>query len=170
MRILLLLVLLLISVSSAATVYRWVDENGKVHYSDEPVENAEVVTPNENTQNQVSLDIPQPRTSSSDSTQITDALPDVKISILSPTEESTIRQNSGNITVVSSITPKLPKGVFLSLYLDGELLIQPQISSRFELINIDRGEHTIVVKAVTQNGKVLASSSPRKVFLHRATL
>src|ERR1700747_1605239 len=32
------------AVAFAATVYRWVDENGVTHYSDQPHENAEKVT------------------------------------------------------------------------------------------------------------------------------
>ena len=32
------------AVAFSATVYRWVDENGVTHYSDQPHENAEKVT------------------------------------------------------------------------------------------------------------------------------
>ena len=48
MRILILIGLLLLSAQSLATVYRWVDENGKVHYSDEAKKNAEAVDLKEN--------------------------------------------------------------------------------------------------------------------------
>ena len=39
-----LLSMLACTVTVAATVYRWVDENGVTHYSDQPHENAEKVT------------------------------------------------------------------------------------------------------------------------------
>ena len=47
MRLILLLSLLSIALCSNAAVYRWVDENGKVHLSDrepeQPVENIETI-------------------------------------------------------------------------------------------------------------------------------
>jgi CHASE1-domain containing sensor protein len=58
MRILILIGLLLLSAQSLATVYRWVDENGKVHYSDEAKKNAEAVDLKENTQNNITINTP----------------------------------------------------------------------------------------------------------------
>jgi len=36
-KLLLLIVLILLSFTATAEVYKWVDENGKVHYSDKPI-------------------------------------------------------------------------------------------------------------------------------------
>ncbi|NKF52160.1 DUF4124 domain-containing protein [Shewanella sp. WXL01] len=168
MRLLLLISLITISLSSVAAVYRWVDENGKVHYSDEPRENATEVQLNDNTQNNITVVQPTPITRSTKPSP--DAQPNYKVVIASPAEEATIRDNNGNITVTANIEPKLPKGAFFTLSLNGQLKVQPQTSSIFRLTNIDRGAHTIVVNVVTQNGKVLASSPARTVFLHRASV
>ncbi|QIR15859.1 DUF4124 domain-containing protein [Shewanella aestuarii] len=166
MRILLILALLMVSISCMATVYRWVDENGKVHYSDEPIANAEVVELKDNTQNKIAL---KETRIESVSPQKEEAV-QLEITIVSPFHEETIRDNSGNFDVTVSITPKLPNGVSLALFVDGTIKVQPQTSTVFQLRGIYRGEHTIVVKALDQNGKVLASSSPRKIFLHQASV
>jgi hypothetical protein len=165
MRIL-LFTLLLVSISSTAAVYRWVDENGKVHYSDEAKPNAELVEVKENTQNTIVLnDTPI----IVDSTSQNDAI-ELVLNIVSPTHDETIRSNEGKFDVIVSVTPTLPRGILLALFIDGEVKAQPQSSSTFSLTGIYRGEHIIVVKALDQNGKVLASSSPRKIFLHQASV
>ncbi|MCW3172074.1 DUF4124 domain-containing protein [Shewanella subflava] len=166
MRLIILLSLLSISFCSSAAVYRWVDENGKVHYSDEPQPNAELVEVKQNTQNTIELreaKITSP-------IEPDDAVAQTTITIISPTHEETIRSNEGKFDVTVSVAPKLLRGMFLALFIDGEIKAQPQTSTTFNLEGIYRGEHAIVVKALDQNGKVLASSSPRTIYLHQATL
>lgn len=166
MRLILLISLLIISSNSLATVYRWVDENGKVHYSDEPKANAEAIDLNENTQNKISIKIPP----KANVTMKENAAVKYAIIITSPKEEATIRDNNGELTVNVSVAPQLPRGSMLTLLVDGVLTEGPQTAATFKLSGIFRGEHTIVVNAVAQNGKVLASSSPRKIFLHQASV
>lgn len=165
MRIL-LFTLLLVSISSTAAVYRWVDENGKVHYSDEAKPNAELVEVKENTQNTIALnDTPITAASTSQHDVI-----ELILTITSPTHDETIRSNEGKFDVIVNVAPTLPRGILLALFIDGEVKAQPQSSTTFNLTGIYRGEHNIVVKALDQNGKVLASSSPRKIFLHQANV
>ncbi|MFT6978067.1 MAG: hypothetical protein ACJAZA_001786 [Shewanella psychromarinicola] len=166
MRLIILIGLLLLSAQSLATVYRWVDENGKVHYSDEPKNNAEAIDLNENTQNNITINIPKKL----NVTPTTETQINYTISITSPQQEATVRDNNGNFTVSASVAPELPRGVLLTLLIDGVIIAQPQVSPVFQLTGINRGEHSLVVNAVTQSGKVLASSSPRKIFLHQASV
>ncbi|MGE6570182.1 DUF4124 domain-containing protein [Shewanella vesiculosa] len=166
MRILILIGLLLLSAQSLATVYRWVDENGKVHYSDEAKKNAEAVDLEENTQNNITINTP----TKINTTEPKEAPISYSISITSPQEEATIRDNNGAFTVSVSVSPELPRGVMMTLLVDGIVTAPPQASNIFTLTGINRGEHSLVVNAVTQSGKVLASSSPRKIFLHQASV
>ncbi|MGI2170119.1 DUF4124 domain-containing protein [Shewanella sp. MF05960] len=166
MRAILLIGLLIISANSLATVYHWVDENGKVHYSDEPKTNAEAVDLNQNTQNSMTINTPpQANVTPEAATQVS-----YTVTIISPQEEATIRDNNGDFSVSVSVAPKLPKGAKMILLVDGVATTEPQTSATFQLSGIFRGEHNIVVNVVTQSGKVLASSSPRKVFLHQASV
>jgi hypothetical protein len=166
MRLIILIGLLLLSAHSLATVYRWVDESGKVHYSDEAKENAQAIELNENTQNNMTINTP----AKLNVTPATETKINYTLSITSPQQEATIRDNNGDFTVSASVTPELPRGVLLTLLIDGAVIVQPQVSPVFKLTGINRGEHSLVVNAVTQSGKVLASSSPRKIFLHQASV
>ncbi|MFC1518450.1 DUF4124 domain-containing protein [Pseudomonadota bacterium] len=169
MRLTLLITLILCSVIFSighATVYRWVDEQGNVHYSDQPRENAEQIELSENTQNSVAA----PTVIETDSSPKEAKPVEYRVRIVNPTQEETIRNNNGNFTVVASAAPELPSGFLMALYIDDLLYGQPQASSIFNVTEVNRGEHNLVVKVLTQNGKVLASSSPRKIFLHQASV
>ena len=85
-------------------------------------------------------------------------------------EETTIWSNEGKFTVQVSVTPTQPKGSLFVLYIDGKQFGEPQRQSIFPLMGVERGEHNIVVNAETKSGKVLASSLPRKIFLHQTTM
>ncbi|MCL1147486.1 DUF4124 domain-containing protein [Shewanella sp. 10N.261.52.F9] len=168
MRVSLILLLLLCTAFAHATVYKWVDEKGNVHFSDKPVKNAEEVEFKENTQNNIKLPeiVALP---GSDQAPAADK-PNYKMSIASPSEEATIRSNEGDITIITNITPQLAANHELALYMDGKQIGSKQTLGLFKLTNIDRGEHIFVVKALANNGKQLASTPPRKVFLHRTNL
>ncbi|ABI37340.1 conserved hypothetical protein [Shewanella sp. MR-4] len=166
MRVLTLISLLLLSLLAQATVYKWVDKDGKVHYSDEPHPNAEVVELKEKTLNQIAL--PPVKNDANDSQVIQQI--QYQVVITSPMEEETVRDNNGDFQVTATVTPEIKSQYLMALKLDGQMVGQPQVGGIFQLTNIDRGEHTIVVDTMTQNGKVFASSSPRKIFLHQAAM
>lgn len=168
MRVGLALLLFLIATLAHATVYKWVDENGKVHFSDKPVKNAEVVELKENTQNNIKL----PEVTVLPSTQSAPEPEKVsyKIQITSPGEEESIRNNEGNITLIANIEPQLSSAHELALFMDGQQIGTTQQHGLFKLSNIDRGEHSFIVKVLSKSGKQLASTPPRKIFLHRTTI
>ncbi len=167
MRLLAIILLGLIGFTAQATVYKWVDENGKVHYSDEPRDGAKVLQLKENTQNHVKLPPPVVISNPQDESQAKAEPVNYQVSIQSPDNDATIRDNQGKITVISQVTPKLIKSHYLVLFMDNRRISEPQTNGLFQLENIDRGAHHFVVKAIDQNGKVLASSQPRQVYLHR---
>ncbi|MGI2097593.1 DUF4124 domain-containing protein [Shewanella glacialipiscicola] len=166
MRSLTLIGLMLFSMLAQAVVYKWVDKDGKVHYSDEPQPNAQIVELKDKTLNKISL--PQPKTDIDDVNQAIESI-QYQVNITAPNEEETVRDNNGDFEVVATITPELKGQYLMAIKLDGKPIGQPQVGNIFQLKNIDRGQHTLVVDAMTQNGKVFASSPPRKIFLHQAT-
>ncbi len=166
MRSLTLIGLMLFSMLAQAVVYKWVDKDGKVHYSDEPQPDAKIVELKDKTLNQITL--PQPKTDMDDASQAIESIK-YQVNITAPNEEETVRDNNGDFEVVATITPELKGQYLMAIKLDGKPIGQPQIGNVFQLKNIDRGQHTLVVDAMTQNGKVFASSPPRKIFLHQAT-
>ncbi|SQH74259.1 conserved exported protein of unknown function [Shewanella benthica] len=168
MRFSLTIFLLFFTLFAQATVYKWVDKDGKIYYSDKPIENSETVEFKSNTQNQIKLQTFKANSSTSNDDQ--DSSTQYNLSITSPDEEDTIRNNQGKITIMARISPDLEAKHVLVLLMDGVIVGPPQTSPIFSLKDIDRGEHSFVIKAVAQNGKQLASTPPRKIFLHRAII
>lgn len=157
---------LLCTMAYAGQLYKVIQEDGSVIYTDMPTANAEPIDLSSANsavmpayQGKVAVD-PQPQ-------KVQKASINHQLIINYPTEQQTIRSNSGELSVVASIEPKT-SGI-AQLYLDGKLLIQ-QASLSFNLRNIDRGEHKISIKLVSQSGKLIASSQDRVFYLHKASV
>ena len=168
MRLTLMILLIAVSLISHATVYKWIDKDGIVHYSDEPVNNSEVVQFKSNTQNLVTPLPSQTMSITNDNQEEITPSTQYTIGIRTPREEETIRDNNGDITIMANISPDLRSGDVLVILMDDRVMGTAQTTPIFHLKNIPRGEHVFVVKVVAQNGKQLASSLPRKIYLHRA--
>ncbi|QUN05739.1 DUF4124 domain-containing protein [Shewanella yunxiaonensis] len=168
MRVLLML-LCLLSVTAQATVYKWIDKDGNIHFSDQPHANAQQVKLPDNTGNQVTM-TPVNAISNEEPTTAAEQKALYQVSIVSPHHEATIRDNAGDFTVTGNVQPELASGHYLQLFIDGVATSDAQASPVFQLKNIDRGEHKLQLKVEQQNGKVLASSSEITIFLHQAGL
>lgn len=155
-----------LSVDSLATstkVYVWVDENGKVVYSDTPRPGAEVVEVKE--KNIISSNI---------DTSILDIKPKViedkfEVEITQPKNNQTIRDNTGSVLVQGRIKPLFKQGHKIQLLIDNAPHGPAQSFALFRLSNIDRGEHTLKFELQDNKGKVIASSSIVTFYMHRAS-
>ncbi|WP_372871227.1 DUF4124 domain-containing protein [Shewanella sp.] len=161
-----LLALLALCLNAQAAVYKWVDKDGKVHYSDKPQENAEVVDLKETSANQIRLEVPAAPPRNDDKPEAIE----YQISILSPEQDETIRNNDGDFNVSASITPEPPANALWVLRIDGKVWNDAMEVPFFNVKGIDRGEHSIEVQLIARNGKVIASSKPRTLFLHRTSV
>ncbi|MCZ6617463.1 MAG: DUF4124 domain-containing protein [Gammaproteobacteria bacterium] len=86
--------------------------------------------------------------------------------IKSPSNDATVRNNAGNLSVAATVSPRLQPGHSLRLLLDGS----PQQTSRnaeFTLSNVDRGTHRLSVEIVDEAGSVLLTSEASVVHLMR---
>ncbi|MCL1125181.1 DUF4124 domain-containing protein [Shewanella surugensis] len=165
MRLFIIITMILVNSFSYATVYKWIDEEGQIHYTDKPINDAIAVEFEDNTKNHVSM--PPPPSIPNNSPQKPKSIK-YQLTITNPVEEETIRNNSGYFTVSTQLNPKAPAQSKLQLYLDNQALGKPQTSSIFTLKNINRGQHSIIIKLLDKNGKIIASSLPRTIFLHRS--
>ncbi len=154
--------LLLASSTADAKVYRWVDAKGGVHFSDVPVEGAIEVELKPETSNQILL--PPAQVKAVDLT----ASINYQLSISSPSNEETIRDNNGNFIVTLTLAQERPRGALYQLLLDGAPYNQGQASSSFELTGVNRGSHTLQALLVTGNGQTLAQSGVITIFMHQA--
>jgi Domain of unknown function (DUF4124) len=143
------------AVAFSATVYRWVDENGVTHYSDQPHENAEKVT----------ISAPQtfsaPRQSNvpSSSSQPKQSGIAYTCSITQPANDDTFSNTTAVITAAQA-SPIPAQGDKVVLMFDGSRVENfPVGGGAFQLTNLDRGTHTLQAQVQNSTGKVVCQSS-----------
>ena len=166
---LLILALLLLPVTSGAQIYKTTDEQGNVSYSDAPPAGAsseQVELPPVNT-TPPPPDLPKPPPKPAPEEA---AVTDYKITITSPTNETTIPMGPGNFSVTASVSPALAPGRLLQLNLDGSPRGEPQPGSTWALTNVFRGAHDLTVAVVDSEGEQLASSEPVRVYVLRPSV
>ncbi|MGF1836005.1 DUF4124 domain-containing protein [Photobacterium sanguinicancri] len=170
----------IISIQAHANIYTWTDENGIVHFSDQPhakadifpIDVAPVSKPPKQPTNKNSATSAQGNNGDSRHLLFDTELPKhakpSSIQIMSPLHEQTIRNNEGIITLSAVANRTMDKGHTAKLYLDGKAYGKSQTRLDWRLVDIDRGSHQLQVKLL-KYGKVIASSEKITVFLHRAS-
>ncbi len=150
---------------STAKIYVWRNEKGVLVFSDSPRAGAEEVKtkPGNVIQSSTSVD-----------TKVLDITPQevaeqYEISINTPKNNATIRDNTGSIYIAGSIEPRFKAGLEVQLILDGKPQQKPQKHSMFSLRDIDRGKHKIKMLLLDEKGKVIASSTPVTFYMHRTS-
>jgi hypothetical protein len=127
---------------AAREVWKWIDEKGITHYSDQPVPGAtkiEVSTGNPS-QSQPSFDAPSA------------AAPPVApgelyrtFEIVQPQNEQVFVNTTGQVEMQVRVDPPPQPGHSLHLYLDGRLVQEYSGSTSHVLQNVPRGTHSLVV-------------------------
>ncbi|MDH5729868.1 MAG: DUF4124 domain-containing protein [Gammaproteobacteria bacterium] len=160
--------------NAATQVYRSVDDEGNVIFSDRPQANSQTQT--------------------IESPTIMDAQPDAgealkrlksrrpeyqkpkfsisskrAIRILSPSDAANIRSNSGELSVDLALEKGESEEVIIELILDGLVIKKQWTASPIKLYSLDRGPHTLQAVLLDQNGKLMAQSQAVNFNILRAT-
>jgi len=158
MQIKLLILLVFLSATASAQVFKRVGPDGKVYFSDEPGPDA--------TQIEVApaQTISLPPVSGRDEAVGEQDQADpvyTSFAIVSPTSEQEIRANDGNVLVQLSLQPELKSGHTITLTIDGQdgEAIKPGGGMSVALSNLSRGHHTVEARVVDDAGKVLIQTS-----------
>lgn len=91
------------------------------------------------------------------------------LNIASPADDETIRDNSGNVSVIAVTNPRLQSGHRLRLLMDGQPA-QDGVQSQFDLQNVDRGSHSIALEIIDASGSVIKRSESSTFHLQRYRL
>jgi hypothetical protein len=155
------------AVSTGDQVYTWIDESGNRMYSDVPRDGAELMKIKEGTNY-----TPPGQKSKLDYSKLMPKVVETgdsysNFSIISPSNDQTIRNNNGDFQVAIDVRPKLRKGHKIRLEIDGKVA-QNSMSSFMSLANIDRGTHTLVAYITGSGGKTIKTTAPVTIHLHRA--
>jgi len=149
-KLVIFIVLLLTAKSALAEVYRWVDKNGKVHYSDEPPKNKQA----EKVELQELIGYKNENASVSapklDSTQ--KAKKYKKCNITSPKNDEIIRGHKRNVTINWTCPVKLQEGHAFRVKLDGKA-VSTSRSQAFTVKDVALGAHKVSVEIVSEKGK-----------------
>jgi hypothetical protein len=151
--------------------YRWVDEDGVVHYSDRPREGADkVVLPEANTTTVRRYERPSAAAAASDPDE-SEQQEEVRyesLTITSPDAEETLWNIEGVLKVALDLKPGLDPGHQVRVYFDGE----PQMVSgtSFQLQEVWRGAHNLQAEVLDAAGNVKIRSQPRRFYVQQNTV
>ena len=147
-----------------AEVYKQVNPDGSITFTDVPGSKDEKPVPLRPMSTFKAT--PAPAISSDSETSKPASTKYTGVSVTSPANEATVRDNAGNLAVTASAAPGLQPGHKMVLLDNGS----PQGESttgNFKLSNIDRGTHVLTVQIQDSAGKVLIASTPVTVYLRR---
>jgi hypothetical protein len=154
----------------SAQVYKHVDKEGNVTYTDEPQKKGDQpISLPEPTTIKIA---PAPKSSTGEGSRISakqKAIQYDSVEIISPNNDEAIRSNSGDITIQISSSPALQGNHLYVVFIDGAKAQQSAASS-VTLTNLDRGSHTASIRIQDESEQTLATSSPITFHLLRASV
>ena len=171
LRLLTLLTLFANEAGAQTAVYKYVDEKGHVVYTDQPptdkngkVETLEIEPSN--------LSAPPPMAIREKPTTASNkaATPDYQTTITQPTDGETIPYGPGDFSVTARLSPPLRGNERVQLLVDGLPIGQPQRQPQWQLRNVFRGEHTLVVERLLGADQVVHRSIPSIVYVLRPSV
>jgi len=151
---------------AATTVYRWVDEQGVVHFSDQPHPGAEKMR----VQDAPTFPAPRiPQTPSAASAP-EQAAPTGSCSIESPGDQQNL-MNTYSVSGSIHLPGQLDPGDRVLLMLDGKVLTgAADLSGAFQIPEIDRGAHTLAAQVLTPDGQVICQTPQITFFVHQPSI
>jgi len=169
-RLLLLVALLAPLTVVADAVYRTVDAQGNVIFTDTPPADGSAADRIEIQRTNTVQPPPVTRPPEPVKTEPEVAAPEYEINITAPANETSFPMGPGNFSVSVSVQPALEKYDGLQLFMDGAPWGGPQRDSMWDLTNVFRGQHDITVGVIDKDGETLAMSPPVRVFVHRPSI
>ncbi len=166
--------LLLISVFMAAPafaeIYKWTDDQGVVHFSDEPHAGAETLEPG--SPPVIETRIPEMPALDRDEAGDDEAATRYRrLEVIYPENDQPVRSNAGELIVRVALEPLLRGSVRLVPLLDGSPVEALQTSpGEFRLDNVPRGTHTVGAQVESGEGRVRLRAEPVVVHLRRTSV
>lgn len=165
------------AIPAGAELYRWVDASGTVHYSDTPKEGAEQITlkPTNVIRSRAPAATPRSQNTQSaeEGAEPGSDEPPVQytaVNITSPTDDQTLWNIGGTLTVQIQVEPKLQKGHGVVLYYDGRAVnTDPVVSSSITIDNVYRGQHSVRASVKDLDGKTLFNGSQVSFIVQQST-
>lgn len=163
--------ILLLGVTAGATageVYRYVDQDGVVHYTDRPPTPGSrplKLPPIQSTSSIV------PARGSGAGPEEVVAAQKVGVAVASPTADETFRGDDGHLPVSLRLDAPLPGGHGLMFLLDGTAQnAEPAKSLSYVFDHVERGSHLISATVVDASGREVGRAAPVIVHMKPPTV
>jgi hypothetical protein len=154
---LMLLVLLAAPALAGQTVWKWVDEKGITHYSDQPIPGAQRVEVSTGSRADSSSASRPSAPAASPRAQVSSYR---NFEILKPGNDDTIPNSGGVVDVRLRYEPSLQPGHSVHLYFDGRLVQDfSPTALEYTLREVARGEHTLTAVIHDQSGRRFQESA-----------
>lgn len=140
---------------SQSAVYKWVDDQGVVHYTDKPPTDGAQPAKLPPLQTYKEGTTPNLRKFEKPGAPAT-TQGAAQIDIVTPAHDETFRERTVPIAVM--VTPQLKAGQKLIYLLDGVPASAPTTQTSYALTEVDRGTHTVSVTVVDEAGNQYGSS------------
>lgn len=164
MRQSLICLLLLISLPALAQIYKYTDANGNTAFSNQPPNGAKTEVVELPPLNSIETQTPSRPALNREPQQTAPvsppSQPQTAYDVLALTDlpaDEALRANNGTFIIGVKIQPRLQPNHSLQLLLDGNLYGQSSNLPRFQVVNIDRGEHSFAV--VVKDGERIIQQS-----------
>jgi hypothetical protein len=163
---LMVLALLAAPAFAGQTVWKWVDENGVTHYSDQPIPGAERIEISTGSRLDSRPSSPSYSTSPGSNSQAT-AENYASIEILKPTNQESVVNTGGLVDVRVRHEPGLQPGHSLVITMDGTPVGGNQ---DFTLRDVPRGQHTLVAIIQDARRRNLKESAPVQFHVRQESI
>jgi hypothetical protein len=161
---------LVCSLALAQSVYKWVDENGVVHYSDQPHPNAEKIHVKAvQTYKPTALDTPV--SGAPGATPAATAGASYQGCAVVQPQDGQDFANIPSLSIVVQTDPVLHPGDQIFVTLDGQGLNDGKATGgQFTLSPVDRGTHTLQAQVRSANGTVMCQTPAVTFNVHQASI
>lgn len=156
---------------AAQPIHKWVDDKGVVHFSDrlsEGVESEELNMSVIDTKTGAQNPLPTAQDQATTNAALS-AIESYRLTVTSPANGETLRENSGLVKVVANVAPQPATPYVMKVMLDGQEMGSYNNTLSAELTNVDRGMHQLNVQVEDESGKILASSTTVTFYLFRVS-
>lgn len=167
---LVLLVLLSGPVIAQTPIYKYVDENGQTVFTDQPPANGSKAESVEIDPINSSVPPTVDKERSTPSIQRKNSAVDYQTVITSPGDGDTIPMGPGNFSVSAALSPPLSANERVRLIVDGITVGEAQRQPVWQLNNVFRGEHKLVVERLKGDDEVVHRSTSSSVFVLRPSI
>ena len=170
--------LLTTSTDVQARIYKTVDKDGNVVFTDVPPKDKskaiEIGPGNVYQSPKPASTTPRQRrraeeTDSGDDIEQEPVVRYSTLQIVTPGEDEPVRENAGNLKVVVSMSPTLKANHSVRILLDGTVFATDR-STNIQLTNVDRGTHVLTAQIIDSDGTIIMTSSPTSFHMQRISL